>query len=915
MHTSRSVDLTDVRSGIVVGEAEAGPVRRGATPGRPSSALVHRGRLEPPFFQAKLRSPARPRHFVRRDRLARLLDDLTDYPITAIVAPAGAGKTVLAADWFSRRKGPGTWLSLDATDADVDELWRSLVVALDRLVPGTALQFAGEAPTAETLSMLGRIPRADSGLSPAMLVLDNVDRIGDGAAGAALTSFAETLTENRPTWLHLLLLSRRRPPLPVERLRGRGDLADMQFEALRFSGAEATALLGRLCPDLPSTDLRVAARRANGWAAALQLTALAIRSQPVPGQQPVPFAVRYPGTERLVDEYLWKEVLQPVRPDLVRLLLSTAVVGRLNYGLAEALNQRSDAGDLLEDAEAAGLFLTALDGGWFELHSLVRDMLLTRLQRRWPEGLRELHARAAQWFEGTGDPLAGLDHWLQADRPIDALRSLAELSLPLLEAGRSARVADALDQLAPEVATTDPDDAARYAWCQLATGQEAFLSALSLAESVPADPGGPRTALLRAVASWLGGDWPVAATTAREALTRAPIAAGGDAMARFGWHLVSSGIALDERWNDRGPAVREARAACLRDSAGRWSFEGTRAIGLALAGRPTEASRAIDGAKHAAGGGRFETLRIELALAEAVVALESDDRKRADVLLEELAGTPSYPNPILQLLARLELVRSRLAAGDLSNAAIGLDEAEALSVRLAASTSGSAVRRMAPLGGAPGSLVARIGCDLALGQDDPATAVRWAGQLSDPFWRPVSEAKISLARGRAEQAAIAVQRATPRCPRHQVIACLLKGRAVSGSDRRAAEEAVATAVDLAVGHGMLRTVAADGAGAIELVERAAWRAPGSWMDRLRHALAPAWSSPEARRPIDDLTDRERDVLRLLPSRLTLSEIASELYVSQNTLKFHLRGIYRKLGVDSRAQAVGSARHMRRLPRG
>ena len=103
---------------------------------------------------------------------------------------------------------------------------------------------------------------------------------------------------------------------------------------------------------------------------------------------------------------------------------------------------------------------------------------------------------------------------------------------------------------------------------------------------------------------------------------------------------------------------------------------------------------------------------------------------------------------------------------------------------------------------------------------------------------------------------------------------------------------------------------------LDLVELAAWRAPSAWMDRLRRALVPGATRPSpAPGLVEELTSRERDVMRLLPTRLTLREIASELFVSQNTLKFHLRVIYRKLGVNSRAEAVETARRLRLLARG
>ncbi|MGH9233876.1 MAG: response regulator transcription factor, partial [Acidimicrobiales bacterium] len=122
---------------------------------------------------------------------------------------------------------------------------------------------------------------------------------------------------------------------------------------------------------------------------------------------------------------------------------------------------------------------------------------------------------------------------------------------------------------------------------------------------------------------------------------------------------------------------------------------------------------------------------------------------------------------------------------------------------------------------------------------------------------------------------------------------------------------VEAAVDLTTAHGMMQTVASEGLEVVELVEHAAWRAPPDWLDRLRRrATDHGRGSPVGRRGlVQPLTDRERDILRFLPSRLTIREIADERYVSVNTLKFHLKAIYRKLGVSSRAEAAELARHM------
>ena len=849
---------------------------------RQSLALA---RSETASLRARFHAPVLPRHFVRRARLMGLLDDLADYPITAVVAPAGSGKTVLAADWVAHRRHPCAWLTLDDADRDVTELRRSLADALAWLTPGTITEAA----------------------APATLVIDDVDCVDDEAAARVLTTFVE----QRPPWLHLLLLSRQRPGVPVDRLRASGELVDLDFGALRFSDDEATALLTCLCPNLPADDLRAGVRRADGWAAALQLTALAIRSRRF-AAQPWSFAPSDPRAERLLNQYLWEEALRPESPELVGLLLSTAVAERFNCGLAEALTERSDVGDLIEDAVAAGLFVTPLERGWFSVHGLVRELLLTRLQRRWPDGVRKQHARAAQWFENVGDRSAALDHWLCAERYADALRVLSELALPWLDSGRSAEILDTIDLVPADAVNADPVSAIRYAWCRLIADPGRHLDALSAAEALAIDapePARSRLETLRAVSWWYRADRHRAAATARNALAEAG-AAEIDPVERFGWRLVTSSIALDERWDDSAPEVLGARAACLSDDMSRWAFEGSRAVGLALAGRPLESQRVVDDAERVAKA--IPTQHHRLLLAGAIAARELDHREAAGTVLEDLVDISTYPDPLLQLLARLELVRLRLSAGDLDAASRGLESSEALHAQLARASRGGGTSTMTSA--SPCDLVATVGVDLALAADDPATARRWAADVSEPFWGPVCQAKIHLACGRYDEAAQAVRRALPRSPRHEVVSGLLLGRALEARDRIVAAEVVVDTLDLAARHAMLRTVASEGAPVMELIELAAWRVPGAWMDQLRHAMVPVWTGQDAQRPIDDLTDREREVLRLLPSRLTLSEVATELYVSQNTVKFHVRAIYRKLGVMSRAEAVNAARRMRLLPR-
>jgi len=212
------------------------------------------------------------------------------------------------------------------------------------------------------------------------------------------------------------------------------------------------------------------------------------------------------------------------------------------------------------------------------------------------------------------------------------------------------------------------------------------------------------------------------------------------------------------------------------------------------------------------------------------------------------------------------------------------------------------------------SSVAALDTRLALAEGRLDDAHHAAVRVEDPFWKAVSIARVALAEGHRADALDALDLAVPRCPRHEVVRDLLRARSVDDGDE--ALKLAAGAVELAAGQGMLQTVASEGHEVVELVEHAAWSAPAEWLERLRRAPV---STTHAATPgfdlVDPLTERELDVLRFLPSRLTIREIADELFVSVNTLKFHLRMIYRKLGVRSRAEAAARARELSLTRRG
>lgn len=855
-----------------------------------------------PVFLAKLRPPSAGA-LVRRGRLLALLDDVGAAPVVLLSAPAGSGKTSLLASWVAETTRPLAWLSLDEWDRDPVRMWTGILAAMDSLVPGVAaeaeaLLTQGGSFEKVVASLLNALEAA--ALPDAVMVVDDVHVVDDDPETVqSLTQLLIYLPEG----LHLVLSGRRRPHLPVDRLRAQGRLREVSFEELRFSPDEAAAMLRRLVPDLSQRDLVATTDRAAGWAASLQFSGLAAR---VARAQP---RSSDPGNaDRQTDDYLWREVLAEEAPAVIDVLNAAALVERVNGDLARAVSGHADAAHLVEQACDHGLFLSRLwEPGWFELHSVVRQLLREDLQRKDPGGLAEMHARAACWYEAAGDAELAVKHWLAAAQPREALRAVAVNNGALYDAGRDAVVRQAVAQLSAEVAITDVSAALDYAWAHLLVDRRVLLDVVdrlleqTSGNDLDAATRG-RLSMLRSVASLDRGQWDDTGTLAQEGLAHLGPVAPHDHLGRFAWNLVARHLALTERWAEDSPAVVRAAHGAHADPGRRAGFEGTRALGLALAGRPSEALRV---AQAAADGGNVASrsiLSLELALATGVARRELGDRDRARSELEALAQRPMTPLPYVPFRALLELTECHLGTGRLEEAVESLAAARSL---LAHDFSGPGPRTWADT---VETCVAVAGGDLARAE---AVALR----IDDEAWGPIALARVRLAQQDVAGASQALQRARPRSVRHSVLLDLLGARAASSPGE--ALEGVGRAADLAARHGITQSVAAEcgaGAGVLELLERAADLVPESWLDRVRQVSVNGGVAVDGAAPggLQDLTVRERDILRMLPSRLTVGEIADELHLSRNTVKFHLKVIYRKLGCSTRAEAASAARAMSRV---
>lgn len=860
-----------------------------------------------PFLWAQLQPPATPEHHVMRPRLLDLLDGATQSPITMVVAPAGAGKTALLGAWYDRQADLCTgWFSCDETDRSPARFW----AAMSAVVSGMLLEHHGgpevDVRAARTLPELTEILAAAEADHPerAVVVLDDLQALdGEGAAATSLEQFLRVV----PAWLHVVIASRQVPHLPIDRLRARGQLSEVLFDELRFSETESLEMVGRLVPWLPASEATATAERANGWAAGLQLGALAARAAHAQGSD-----ARAAGrTDLMVTDYLWHEVLSHESPELIDVLLAVSVVKRLSSSLAAALADREDAHSLLLEAESRGLFVTRLGSGdLLEIHDLVRKALLEEAVRRDPGAVLDRHLRAARWFEErreVGDVALALDQWLAAGEPRAALRLLATHVTELYDLGLEETIGTTLGSIPAAVSHVDLDAQIDYAWCELNVDKAKFLDVVREATTVidhvehtPATQG--RVRMLQSIAATMTGDWSEGGQTALEAIQLIGPASWADTLGRFGWNMVARDLALSESWDDDAPALRDARAALSRDPERRLSYEGIGALGCALAGRPLDALRGVAGVSDYAQVKSMTILRLELAVAEALAHRELGDRERAGAQLDAILSGDVGPVTHARSLALLEQVEICLDNADTERARKLFGEAD-IFVR-------------AEFAGPDGiSALARRGLLVSLASDDVESAMHWNERVEDKFWQGIGRARIHLHGGEFSAAADELEMVTPRCPRHEVTRGLLLARALPTGPE--ALELYGSILPLAVGAGMMQTVASEGPEVLDVLEQHPWLAPEPWLARVHRAVPPSQRTgvTQIALPGEHLTDRELGVLRMLPSRLTIREIGAELGISVNTVKFHLRVIYRKLGVCSRDEAAAMARSLRRVSSG
>lgn len=892
---------------------------------------------------------------VARPRLLRLLDEGSTGPVTLVAAPAGWGKTTLLASWVrltgaAQETGPGpvvpdagaapavagpepAWVSVETGD-DGERLWAYLAAALRAATgPDDDGPVPDRPPRPDQLEALAAaLATADR---PVLLVLDDLHRITDPAALAGL----EFLLRHAEQRLRLVVGARAGLPLALHRLRLAGELTEIGPDDLAFTDDEVADLLTAHGAALPASAVHRLRERTGGWPAALRIAALAVRGQADPER----WVGQFGGDQPEIAGYLQEEVLAAIDPTDRDLLRRTTLAETVCADLAEALTGRTDAARVLADLAGSGGVLRREDGRppWYRLEPLLADLLRAELAGLPADELRELHVRAADWYAHAGRPADGLRHALAAGR-WDLAGDLFVAYWPeLTRYDRDTPAVAPPPSPPPEVVRADPEvalacaaerayagdlpaatghlrTAAAYAGGLPVPRRDRFLrlaTALELTVArLEADPVRARAAAARLLRTRPAGADPSGTPDA------APTSGGGgapdDADLRA---FTGTALGLMELAAGALPHVRFVRARSAARDAGRARTElvdaSRCALLLAVRGDLRAAERA---ARDALGMPpcRGWSCRLDCGyayLALAVVALHRDqpDEVAANLALATPAtGGPESEDGEPVAAAVAALCRARLH-GDAGDPAAG--QRLLVRAREALTELPDAAELAALLRAAEAELRAERG-DLdgareLLAGDDPTLAVGLA--------RVELRAGDAGAAGRALPDWQAPHAQAWPLPVRLDAGLLDAVLAERGGDLRRAGRILEQVLDLAGPQGCRRVFTRAETPVRDLLAAHldAGTAHFSLVSDLVRDAEPAPTRPPAEPggTLDEpLTERELTILRYLQSILSNVEIASELSLSVNTVKTHVRNIYRKLDATRRREAVRRARELRLL---
>ncbi len=902
----------------------------------------------PPLVVTKYTLPPERSRQVTRERLMERLLAGLGRKCTLISAPAGFGKSTVAADLARRTGWPTAWVSLDVSDNDPSR-WGAYITTAIRQAGLPVMPRAEQPPLHELIATV--INAVAAAGSPLLLVLDDYHVIQAGEVHEAVALLLSLM----PPQFHLVITTRTRPPLPLARLKAQGALTEITGADLRFSPEETGTFLREVMGlDLPDDGISMLAARTEGWVAGLQLAALSLHAA-----SDWLAAIRsFNGRNPDLLEYLVDEVIRHQPEPMQAFLLQTAILGRLTGPLCEVVTGQTEGHRTLQTLEQANLFIFPLDPErrWFRYHPLFAEFLLARLRDQvGAEGVTELHRRAAAWFHQDGQIDAAIDHLLEAGAHSEAADLLEEGFAAWGARAAPAAIHRCVTRLPKWVVRERPRVAIMAAWALIANGEvqaepvfnvaldylDMATRALKKAEELGADireARGVLAAVRIAMAPWaplrLGptGIKMDAARAVEVAKTARQLLPGESLF----WRSVVSnslGAVFQRASHFSGAAQAFGEAARLGARSGSLVAALTamhrQAQLLVALGQPGRADETYREALRLAAEQGAEALP---TLAPAYLGigqlqyewnhLEEATRNLEEALRRYTASGRAAPE------ALLALARLRQATGDLESARALVEQAGNLLYTQ-------------PKRRAAASPVWPDGVRVLLAQGDVASARRWvqaARVETDPqpdLWRApeyFALARVLVAEGRPEPSlpllrSLWEMAISTGCRGIEAECRVIEALALNACNSiREARTTLRAALDLTAPDELVRLYADSGKQVFALLRQIGTalrqgpnenRSLPGYVDSLLTVLPNdaheaghgTAGAPVTVGLVEPLTEREQEILSLIATGCSNQVVARKLFMGVSTVKWHLLNIYGKLQVRNRTAAVARARSL------